>query len=307
LFRKRYKDLLAFVGTAMLASVGLYMFFALREPRMISQMLALTPGIRDVSGCFKLMLTAISEPVILLALAALPLVVGRHWPRWGLLLLYATMSFTVAGLADIQAGGNINYFFEGVFAVIPLAALGVIRLIAWSRRQAGLALFVAGLAAIHFFLPSLRAMSWQRSAINPRAVTSQNELYRKIEVALRDRHVFSAVPRFALMDPHPPLVEPYLLSYLRRLGKFDSKPLVERIGNNEFDVVITSASRDTSWRGISQLEGPEFASAIASAYKPYCIVLGAVFSLPRNLSDDNSLAQKLRGLGCTTINANPAP
>jgi hypothetical protein len=52
-------------------------------------------------GCLKLVLDVLQTPVVLLALAALPVIVSRMWPRWMLLLLFVLTSFGISGLADV--------------------------------------------------------------------------------------------------------------------------------------------------------------------------------------------------------------
>jgi hypothetical protein len=59
----------------------------------------------------------------------------------------------------------------------------------------------------------------------------------------------STVPRLALIDPVPTLTEPFLMSYLVRLGKIDPEPIVRQVRNGDFDVVITLAEREENWRG----------------------------------------------------------
>ena len=296
LLRKQWKGLAGFLAAGVLTSAGLYLFFWMREPRMLSQILSLAPPIRDVFGCAKLIATAFSEPVVLLALAALPLAASRAWPRWRLLLLFALVSFSLAGLVEIQALGDINYFFEGLFAVTPLAVLGAYRLIAWSRARPGLALFVTGIILIQFLLPSMREMYWHRSEISPRATRAREGMLRDMEAVLRGHRVFSSIPRIALIDPQPALLEPVLLTYLRRLGKFDGRPILDRIRNEEFDVVITDPEADQSYRGFRKLEGIE--DTITSAYVPGCAGKEMVVSFPRTCPPDNVLIEGLRGILC---------
>jgi hypothetical protein len=93
LFRKWWKELAIFTTAGTLTFAGPYLFFWAQEPRMLSQIFALSPGIQDVRGCINLIYRAVKEPVVPLALAALPLVVSFPWPRWILLLLFASLSF----------------------------------------------------------------------------------------------------------------------------------------------------------------------------------------------------------------------
>lgn len=263
---------------------------------MISQILSLAPGIHDYFGCAKLIATALSTPIVLLALAALPLVASRAWPRWRLILLFALVSFIIAGLTDIQAGGGMNYFFESLFAITPVAVLGAYRLIAWSRARPGLALFVTGIILIQFLLPSMREMYWDRSKIIPRAIRAREGMLRDTEAVLRGRRIFSTIPRIALMDPQPALLEPLLLTYLWRMGKFDGRPILDRIRNEEFDAVITDREAGQTYRGLRYLEGIE--DTITSAYMPGCAGKEMAVSFPRTRPPDTALREGLRRILC---------
>jgi hypothetical protein len=123
---------------------------------------------------------------------------------------------------------------------------------ALARQRIALGLFVAALFVVHFLGPRAQELHYRLS--NPDApVESRNEAFRVMERALSGQRIFSTVPRIALIDSIPPLTEPFLLSYLQRLGKFDPQPILERIRQNEFDLLITSAdyvrlAGDTSHR-----------------------------------------------------------
>jgi hypothetical protein len=117
LFYRRSRGLGAFAAAGALSSLGLYLVFWAREPRMLSQITALSPGIKDLPGASRLTFRAIREPVSLLSLLALPPIASRFSPRWALLFLFALISFVIAGLTELQAGANINYFFEALLAL----------------------------------------------------------------------------------------------------------------------------------------------------------------------------------------------
>jgi len=263
---------------------------------MISQMTALAPGIRDVPGWVRLFSRAITEPVVLLALPTLPMVILRPWPRWRLLLLFILVSFGVAGLTDLQAGGNINYFHEGLLASTPLAVLGAWRLMIWSRQRLAIAVFLTGLILLHFWLLDAQHLYGTDSKLTPEKIKQQNAVFRRIEDALRRQHIFSTIPRMALLDPQPALMEPYLLSYMQRLGKVNVQPIVQRIRSGEFDLVITR-EQPNSYRGLS-LIGPDLSSAIVAAYTPHCTLAERIFYLPRQRPEDASLILKLQQAGC---------
>jgi hypothetical protein len=299
LMQRRWKDLAGFAVLGTMFSAGLYLLYSVREPRMLSQMLAHSPGVLDVRGGLRLMYQALNEPVVLLSLLGLPRLNFNIWPRSGLILIFAATSFVVAELADLHVGGNINYFFEGLFALIPLAVLGVLRITALARQRVTVGLFVAALFVVHFLVPRTQELRYQSVRRNA-SVESRNKALRMAERALSGQRIFSTVPRLALIDPRPPLTDPYLLSYQQRLGKFDPQPILERIRQSEFDVVITSTQQH-SWRGID-LVGPDLRNAIAASYKPQCILLGSVVHLPRKpRRAGGSLALDLANAGCAPI------
>src|SRR5262249_26790132 len=96
-------------------------------------------------------------------------------------------------------------------------------------------------------------------------------LLRKLQNKLQGHRLLSTVPRIALMDPAPSLMEPYLLSYSQRLGKMDPKPILDRIQAEEFCIIITLAY-SASWRGIPVIS-PDLRSAIDAKYSPECVLL----------------------------------
>jgi hypothetical protein len=301
LLRKQWKDLGVFLAAAASTSAGLYLIFELIQPQMFHQMFLLAPGIRHVRGCVRLTLDALKEPIVLLALLALPFVISRRWPRWILLLLFICLSFVIGGLTDVQAGGNINYFFEFLFALTPLAVFGIDQLLAWSRRHSVVALFTTALVLIHFLPPVAIDMHDRWNEISPYSIRSQNAAFRRLAAALHGRHLFSTVPRIALLNQQPALVEPFLLSYMRRLGKFDGQPIMMRIRNDEFDVVVTSVDRFANWRGIPHID-KELAASIAFAYKPACATRECLVYLPRTRPKDEFLAKDLAAAGCVPRN-----
>jgi hypothetical protein len=305
LLYKRWKDLAVFAAAGASASLGLYLLFWLREPRMLSQMMAAAPGIPDVSGWVRLISRAISEPVVLLALPTLPLIILRPWPRWRLLLLFILVSFGVAGLTDLQAGGNLNYFYEGLLALTPLAVLGAWRLILWSRQRLAMAVFLTGLILLHFWLLDAQHLYGTDSKLTPGKIKQQNAVFRRTEDALRGQHILSTIPRIALLDPHPAVMEAFLLSYMQRLGKANPQPIVDRIRSAEFDVVITN-EHPISYRGISRI-GPDLGNAIVAAYTPHCTLAERIFYLPRQRPQDASLILKLQQAGCMRYRQRTTP
>jgi hypothetical protein len=278
--------------------MGLYFVYWIREPRMFSQMFALSPGIPDVKGNVKLIYQVLREPIMLLALVGIPKLTLRSAGRWMLLLIFSALSFLVAAVTDVQAGGNINYYFEGLFAVIPMAALGVVRLEALACRYPALGAFVVGLFCLHFLMP--KVVDVHRNPINMGAVEFRNAQFRSLQQAIQGHHIFSAVPRLALLEPNPPLTEPYLLTYLLRLGRPDTTQLPAKIRTMEYEGIITYAESQ-QWRGVVVIN-PDLHKAIAESYKPNCTISGMLLHVPRSSDTAASpLVQDLSRVGCMPL------
>jgi hypothetical protein len=302
LCQKRFREFVLFAAAASLTSIGLYFLLWLREPRMLAQMLALSPGIPDYRGLVWNLHGALETPVVLLALAALPFLMSRVSSRWVLLLLFASISFAIATATGLQAGANINYYFEMLFALVPLATLGTLQLLEWSRDNMGLAIFVAGLALIQFLVGATGNQIGHSSFLHSvGTIRDRNDSFRKLSVVLRDRKILSLPPSLALLDSQPALVEPFLASYERRLGKFNIQPLLSRVRNSEFDVVITSKDNDaSSYRGVPSVD-PLLRQAILEKYMPYCTILNSTLNLPRDRQADRMLLANLPDMGCKPL------
>ena len=300
LFRKQWRELVSFAAAAVLSSAGPYLLFWVREPRMLAQMTALSPAVKHLPGAVTLSFRAIREPVTLLALLALPPIGLRSWSRWTLLFLVAVISLAIGGLATIQAGASLNYFFEGLLVLVPAAVLGILRLIRWARQRAGVAAFLSSIILLHLLPPtalSLYETLWSESA--SQQVVRGNSKVRDLKHILAGRHIFSTVPWLALLDPPPIVTEPFLMSYMQQLGKFDPEPIAQRIRDQEFDVVITAVG-PPDYRGIPKI-APDLRRAIEEAYKPQCRMVGALMHVPRARAGADDLIQELDRDGCIPV------
>ena len=304
LFRKRWRESAAFAVAAALSSLGLYLFFWVHEPRMFSQMTALSPGTKDLRGWFTLTFRAVREPVFLLALLALPPVASPRSPRWTLLFLFALISFVIAALTELQAGGNINYFFEALLALVPAAVLGILRLIHWTRQDVRISALLSAIVLFYFLPPvalDLYQTLWLKSSYHD--VESSNHRFREVQNALGGLHIFSTVPRLALLDAAPALTEPYLMAYMQQLRKFDPQPILQRVRAKEFDVVITLLHSE-NFRGVPRI-APELHQAIEAAYEPWCTMIGALIHLPRGRPAEGDVVRKLDSNGCVPLRGRP--
>jgi hypothetical protein len=261
---------------------------------MFAQMFVLRRPMKDYRSLFELLREAIlREPVLLLGAATIPFVALRRWSRWSLLIGYLATSLLIATALDVQVGGNVNYFFEALFAFVPLAAFGALKMGGRSRVGAG-TLFLSGLLLTYLTVPTV--VSAYYSMRDGRRRTRNWNLHMvAIRGVFQGNHVLSTVPTATQMAPETVISEPYTLSYLDRLRLIDLQPLRKRILEHEFDIVVTSARAD-SWRGISHVPRG-LRPTIAEAYQPFCKFEYWLIHLPRD-SSRTDLPQKLTAIGC---------
>ena len=107
------------------------------------------------------------------------------------------------------------------------------------------------------------------------------------------------MPFLALLDPQPALVEPFLAAYERKIGKFDDHPLMKRVTDRDFDVVITSDD-NRSYRGVPKVD-PPLLDAVTTRYEPYCRILQSTVNIPRSRQPNRTLLLNLRNIGCKPI------
>lgn len=292
---RRWRDLAHFSAAAVVFGLGPYVYFQLREPLTIRALLVSDAIVRDYGGLARLALWTAGQPVCLIALAGLPLVLRREQSRWWLLLLFATTSLAVALITGVHAGANSNYFFEGLFALTPLAALAASRLAA-DPGSSGL--LVAGLLVSFAVPPNVIAVRRLVTRnLSPASRLADRRPIEMLRLALPGHRVLSTVPRIAILTDEPVLTEPFYMSYRQMAGKSVSGPLVARVRRHDFEAVVTPRQQ-RRFRGVP-LVPPDLWSAIAEAYEPFCAPSRALLvSLPRGGAYGDSVGAKLKALGC---------
>ena len=292
---RRVRDAMQFALGGLVTGAGIYLLFYWREPLLPAHLFALITSRKDLHGWLWVMVAVATEPIVLLAVSALPVVL--RWPGAGrrLLVLYAGVSLLVGAWSALHPGANVNYLFETVFVAVPLAGAAAPRLLRLPGRALVPQLLLAALVAVFLVKP---AVGLTVGALR-NDVAARNAQIVALKAALRDRRVFAAVPQVAILTRTPPLTEPYLDRYLELLGRFDAGPLAARIRAGEFEVVVTLLGNDV-YRGIEHLS-PTFRSAIRSAYVPVCVAGKWLIHLPRGQGDTGPLAEDLRRLGCRPV------
>jgi hypothetical protein len=293
--QRKWKPLIAFSLAASVTSIGVYALVLLSEPHMLAHIFALRSVVGDYRGLVGFLSQLAREPVLLLGLTMVPVLLLRRWSRWFLLGLYFFISFLVAAIADLQAGGNLNYFFECLFAITPFATLGVFWL--WKRTSnfagAFLGLLIVGLGVV----PS--ALSTAIILNEVKETTVVNRDLRNLRRALADLNVFSVVGVVSHLAPTVVIAEPFLLSYLERSGNADSAPWAARIREREFDLLVTHVEA-ASYRGVPFIT-PKIRAAIEESYEPFCTCRGVLLFARRQGNSDSLFNQRFAAIGCRRL------
>lgn len=294
-YQRKWKALIAFSLAAALTSVGVYSLVLLREPHMLENIFALRSPVVEYRGVGSFLYHLATEPGLLLGLAVVPVLLLRRWPHWLLLALYFLISFCVAAVTGIQAGSNVNYFFEGLFAITPFATLGVF----WLRKRTTniggvfLGLLIWGLGV------NPAVVSIATTIHKARDIPVQNRYLQNLRSAFAGLNVFSTVPRVSRLAPTVVIAEPFLLSYLERAGKRDSAPWAARIRRREFDLIVTP-DQPASWRGVPHIT-PKIRAAIEESYQPFCACPHILVFSQRRENLDSSLRLRFAAIGCRPV------
>ena len=293
--QRKWKSLFAFSVMGALTSLGVYAFMLFREPHMIEHILALRSAVPNYSGVGRFLYHLGMEPVLLLGVTMIPVLVFRRWFQWSPLVLYLLISFAANAILSIQAGANVNYFFESLFAITPFAAAGVF----WLRERisgpssAFVALLIWAFAINPAILSMVATMGTARHA------AAQNRYMENLRVEFASQNVFSTVGWASHLTQNVAISEPFLLSYLERIGKWDSAPWVGRIRQQSFDLIVAGLPA-AFYRGIPHMS-PKIRAAIEEAYEPFCACPDILLFHRRGENPDSARLARFAAIGCHAV------
>ena len=295
LLSRRYRSAAEFLAGSVATGAGGYLVFVPFEPYLFAHLFALGAPLTDWAGFVRLALRVGREPVVLLAVSALPLVLRRPRRRWQLLLLYGASSVLLASAGSLHPGAAENHFFEAALIAVPLAGLAAVRLARAASLGVAPQVFLAALI-VTLLLPS--AIGDARRALAT-DVARQNVEWTGLRRLVEDRRAFAAVPPVDLLTRRPPVTETFVIRLLELSGRFDTGPLAERLQAREFELVVTRAP-DATYRDV-ELLSPSFWQAIRSAYAPFCTMRDRIYHLPDDRRDPGPLVAGLLALGCEPL------
>ena len=295
LYQKKWKPLIAFSAMAALTSLGVYVLMRFREPYIFQNIFAMRSTVRDYSTVGHYLSRLTREPAVLLGGTMVPVLVSRRWPQWTLLTLYLALTFAASTLLAMQAGGNINYFFESLFAITPFAAAGAL----WLRDELSgrvsvfVGLLIWGLGINPGITSTFETMHVAKD------VKAQNRYIENLRAELAGKDVFSTTGWVSHLTERVAISEPYLLSYLERGAKWDSEPWAAKVRQEQYDLVVTDLPQIT-FRTVPHIP-PKIHIAIEDAYEPFCACPGILLFHRRGEIPDSATMARLTAIGCHTV------
>lgn len=295
LYQRKWKPLIIFSATGLLASFGIYALMLLREPHMLPNIFAMHAVVRDYSAVSHYLSRLTKEPALLLGITALPVLFARRSPQWILLTLYLAVALLISTPLAVQAGGNINYFFESLLAIVPFAAAALL----WVRDHLDgrvsvlVGLLIWGLGIDPLIPSTLEAIHKAKD------VPAQNRYFAGLRAELAGKNVFSTTGWVSHLTEREAISEPYLLSYLERGAKWDSSPWADKVREQKYDLVVTDLPPIT-FRTIPHIP-PKIHAAIEEAYEPFSACPGILLFDRRGKSPDSEMVEGLTSMGCHQV------
>jgi len=295
LLYKSWSRLVGFVVATGICSIGIYLLFMWRESQMAANILMMSRVIPHLHGVVVFIRQTLAEPVFLLGIATLltmliPLLAHPR-PRWQLLAIFTAVSLAISAATSLQAGANINYFYEGMFAATPFAVFGMMRLQA--MRSPLVSMFLSLLLLTFFILPQVsRTIYGVRHVVGE--VARRNQQYDGLRAALAGLDFLSTIPDVTILGKERIITDSALLNYRVLTTGADLSALEQRVSNQEFAVIVTLPG-DDMWRGMPMLPR-ELRKVIMEAYRPYCVLGNELFHIPAGKT--GNVGERLMNIGC---------
>ena len=213
-----------------------------------------------------------------------------------LILVYCLLAWVVALVTILQVGGNINYFWEPLFASALLAGPGVGALQRYEGRTLRVAAVLGVILLFGFVLrQDLGIIGGSYSQWLYRSTRQAN--WDALASIVTGKRLLSTVPAITYLSSSPEMPDPYLSTVLERRGRFSSAPVVADLEAGRYDLIVEIAQYEalfegkTGWyRGI-EIWSDAMRAALMRSYEPVCAFDGKHLWLPRFRPRDPDLVR----------------
>jgi hypothetical protein len=294
LYRRRWREAAFFsLGVAAVVGGG-YLLTLWREPMMLEHLAALRNPAFEARGALVIVLGAIALPVVPFAVAGGVAQFRNGGEAGRLLVLYCVLAWLVATATILQVGGNINYFWEPLFASAVLAGPGLRVL---QRRAGGALAAVGGLAlALLFALTLTQSLGvLQGTYVQWRNNSRSLANWELLASIVSEKRLLSTDPAITMLGTSPEIPDPYLNAVLERQGRWSSAPVVADLEAARYDLILETGQYGAIFSGSHDwFRGVEFwndqiRTALMRAYEPVCPFEGRYLWLPRYRPHDPAL------------------
>jgi hypothetical protein len=303
IYNRRYKDVALWTACFAVTVGAGYGILLWREPLMLQHIGAMRKPILDYHGALEIVLDAVSQPVAPFAALGGIVAFRNRTPDRLLLLIYWVVAWLMAILTIIQAGGNINYFWEPLMASAILAGP-----VLWElhREVKQAPLFVTAIIYVlllRSFLPTVRN-NLNIFGRNYQYVRNYHVWRAKWESFLRvvsGRRLLSTFPDVAIHSKTPEILDPFFIASLEIRGMWNSGPIIAQIDAAEYDLIIIQkgqAEKEDFYRAIPKWSHRIW-SAVKRRYTPVCMFEEMEIWLPWKGS--NELFRDLLAIGCAPV------
>ncbi len=221
-----------------------------------------------------------TAPVLLCASGVALFLLPRRNPLWPLAAPYA-VGAACSALTIGKIGSNVNYLLE--FCAAMSLATGLV--VAWSRKAWGL----AGMRVVLFVVLIGQTGHLLRTTHDEFAVGLMGRRASAAELRQLETLVLSTtLPVLAdeymgllTLQRRPIGFQPFEMTQLARMGRWDQSRFLERLRGQEFAYIILYRR---PW--VSERWTPEMRQAMADAYVPACVLAeNEVYRSPKHTTD----------------------
>jgi hypothetical protein len=302
LYRRRHKDAIYFVIGFAAVVAGGYSFELWREPLMLKHIAAIRHPVLEFREASSILWRALSQPAVPFAVVGGLFFLESAEAERMLFLTYSMIAWIVAIVTIPQAGGNINYFWEPLFASAVLAGSGLFELQRKARQTPIVVAALVLVLLVSCLLPILREdIGYVRicygEALEYRMLKAK---WQSFVAIVSGRRLLSTLPDVTVHASTPEIPDPILNSVLERRGVWNSRPVADRIDGSVYELIVISTeegSGGVGYRGIRSWSDAMW-NAMKRRYRPACEFQGMEVWLPFHSSGATAILPKLLSAGC---------
>ena len=272
------------LGVSAVTTFG-YVIVWHREPLLAQHVAAIASPLFEYRGALRITVAALAQLSVPFAVVAVSRPTPQHSKELRLVIIYWIVAWCTAVTAIPQVGGNINYFWEPLFAGAVLAGQGLRD----ARARAGNRDIVAVAIAVYIAIAAMLAVRWDAkfAGVLLRALAthgSQRDHWQALASNVRGHRLLSNRPALAVLSKMPEVPDPYLNAE----SNTNANGIPHRYSPQSGRNATTSSSwipadEFTPYRGLSRWS-PSLWAAAREAYTPRCSIDDLEVWVPRTPS-----------------------